>query len=95
MMNRAAQFSVLKLVLYDLKPCHSRRHRRVVHPQNRIYRLRELIRHICDMLHIVIHRSTKRYQFVNGNHALFRCYLLDFNFFEQYFLFVFMFHQYV
>ena len=39
MVNRAAQLPVLELVLYYLKPCRRRTHRRIVHAQNRIDRL--------------------------------------------------------
>ena len=39
MVDRTAQLPVLELVLYYLKPCRRRTHRRIVHAQDRIDRL--------------------------------------------------------
>ena len=63
-MDRAAQFAVFELVLYDLKPRGRRAHRRIVHAQDRINRLGKLLLHIRDMLHVIIDHAAHQHQTV-------------------------------
>ena len=62
--DRAAQFAVFELVLYDLKPRGRRTHRRIVHAQDRINRLGKLLLHIRDMLHVIIDHAAHQHQTV-------------------------------
>ena len=63
-MDRAAQFAVFKLILYDLKARGRRAHRCVVHAQDRINRLGKLLLHIRDMLHVIIDHAAHQHQTV-------------------------------